>query len=358
MCIRFLLAHLHMASLKAQPTIGHLKRVIKAMPSGSEGLDKTYENALARINDQSEERRKLAYQAMGWIAYAEEEITLDLLRCALAINDETSELDYDFAPAMELLGSICAGLVTISGEKNHKIAKLVHYTTREYFDRKCILANAHRDIAHTCIEYILINSKADVASNESLITRSLEKIPEADRYRMLRMYAGEYWHVHVTKGLLKTDKLLLQFLTNERAVYIYGAGWPCSRLQMTSSGLLPSSRYGWVETTSLLLQQGLDPNFKNAAGMTALHCAAMEGHIEVIRLLLSHCDSGVNSQNQDGNTPLHPCNFCWSHRNYKVLGRIHWNRSSHPESQRTLGITHGSVPGEHENRGDVAPSRP
>jgi len=45
-------------------------------------------------------------------------------------------------------------------------------------------------------------------------------------------------------------------------------------------------------------------NFQNEAGLTALHCACLDGDDSVACILLSHPGVGVNQKDNDGNTPF------------------------------------------------------
>jgi ankyrin repeat protein len=53
-----------------------------------------------------------------------------------------------------------------------------------------------------------------------------------------------------------------------------------------------------------LLQHGASVSEKNKVGFTALHCAANQGHIDVVALLLRH-GASVNDVNNAGRTALH-----------------------------------------------------
>lgn len=66
-----------------------------------------------------------------------------------------------------------------------------------------------------------------------------------------------------------------------------------------------SVRYGWTETTNLLLSSGADPNVIMNEDMTPLHLAASAGSIIELDLLL---DWGASPNSQDARlreTPLH-----------------------------------------------------
>ncbi|KAF2176589.1 purine and uridine phosphorylase [Zopfia rhizophila CBS 207.26] len=154
----FLLARLHMDSLMSQPTLGHIKRVLQNLPQGMKGLDETYAQAMRRIEGQEEGYRELAKHILAWITYAKRALSTAEIQHALAVHTDKAELDEDFLPKIEMLGSICAGLIV--ADKNSDIVRLVHYTTQEYFERTSSLPNAHREITATCVTYLSFDTFA------------------------------------------------------------------------------------------------------------------------------------------------------------------------------------------------------
>jgi ankyrin repeat protein len=66
---------------------------------------------------------------------------------------------------------------------------------------------------------------------------------------------------------------------------------------------LECARYGELEDIKSLLAEGINVNYRDESGITALHRAAGNGHVEVAVALL---DAGaVHGPNSSGNTPLH-----------------------------------------------------
>jgi hypothetical protein len=135
-----------MDSFMTQPTRGHIKLVLQNLPKGIEGLDQTYDQAMKRIEDLNKSYRELAKQILSWVTHARRPLSIAELQHALAVRPGMTKLDNDFLPEVEILSSICAGLVTV--DKKSDIIRLVHYTTQEYFERTCIswFPDAQRDI--------------------------------------------------------------------------------------------------------------------------------------------------------------------------------------------------------------------
>jgi hypothetical protein len=108
---------------------------------GMEGLERAsenaydyaYENAMTRINGQQRCFRELAINVLSWICSVKRLLATDELRHALAVEPNTRGFDTRNIPYVEDIVSSCAGLVTVDEGSN--IIRLVHYTTKEYFER-------------------------------------------------------------------------------------------------------------------------------------------------------------------------------------------------------------------------------
>jgi len=69
---------------------------------------------------------------------------------ALAVEVAQPRLDKDDLMRIEILISLCAGLVTVNQES--RIIRLVHYTTQEYFEqtKHCWFPDAEAEITILC----------------------------------------------------------------------------------------------------------------------------------------------------------------------------------------------------------------
>jgi hypothetical protein len=114
---RFLLARLHMDSLLDKSNRNAILRALGKLP---EGFEATYDDALERINQQSPDRKRMAYRLLSWISYALRQLSFIELRYAVAVREDVSIMDEDYLDDEEFLISVCAGLVTIS-EESHPV---------------------------------------------------------------------------------------------------------------------------------------------------------------------------------------------------------------------------------------------
>lgn len=123
---RFLLASLHIDSLAQEPTEGHLERALQVLPRG---LDKTYVQAMERIESHGGGSRKLAKTVLSWLVHAKRLLSTAELQHAVAVQSGQPELNKKFIPTTEIIGSLCSGLVTIDTQSD--VVRLVHYTAQE-----------------------------------------------------------------------------------------------------------------------------------------------------------------------------------------------------------------------------------
>ena len=154
MLYRFLLAKLHIDSLRYKPTITDVKNTLRHLPRGSEALNLAYREAVERIQAQPEEYREPAKRIISWITLARRPLSVTELRHALAVESDKPYLDEDSLLEAEDMPSFCAGLVTIDDQSS--IIRLVHYTAQECFQQilPSLIPNAHSDIARVRLEYL------------------------------------------------------------------------------------------------------------------------------------------------------------------------------------------------------------
>ncbi|KAJ7773596.1 hypothetical protein DFH07DRAFT_708669, partial [Mycena maculata] len=89
-----------------------------------------YNDAMQRIDNQNEEDRKIAHLVLTWVTNAKRPWSFQEMREALAIEPGATQLDDDNMVDMEIMFSVCAGLVVHNGFG----VRLVHYTTQEYLN--------------------------------------------------------------------------------------------------------------------------------------------------------------------------------------------------------------------------------
>jgi hypothetical protein len=112
---RFLLARLHLDLLQEKLNVAGVRKSLQILPNG---LDDSYNETMERICRQDEDRKQLAMQVFMWITYAVRPLRIGELQHALAVEPQTACLDPETIYDVEILLSVCAGLVVIDDEQH------------------------------------------------------------------------------------------------------------------------------------------------------------------------------------------------------------------------------------------------
>lgn len=140
-----------MDALAQEPTVGHIELALENLPRE---LDKTYDQAMTRIENQGRSLRELALKVLSWVTLAKRALSTAEVQHAVAVQLGESKINEKFIPDVDIMVLACAGLVTADLES--KMMRLAHYTTQEYFGReqKAWFPHAQTDIAKSCITYL------------------------------------------------------------------------------------------------------------------------------------------------------------------------------------------------------------
>ena len=333
------MARLYLESLLTKLTRRRIKGALNKLP---DGLDETYDDAIARINAQNRDYAQMAMFTLNWIFCSARPLSFSELQTALAIEPEDKELDIDGLPSRQVLLSVCAGIVVYNEETD--VVSLVHYTLQEYFDRKSreVFAEAHSQIALTCLTLLLFDEYEDMdCSNSDTAVTLLRSSP-------LLSYAVQYWGFHTRKSsyssnieeqamallrdqrrvdltcyLMETDDGVLSGNKRNPAQRVqglslaayFGLAGAIGRLIDPAKSLNASDSRGWSalhwavaggqpRATMALLSSGADTCAKDLLGWTPLHRAATLEQSEVASILLTQ-GAELNSLDGYGGTPLY-----------------------------------------------------
>jgi len=290
----------------------HNRKAIRlALKNLPEKLDDTYDEVMERISNQDKYDVLLANQVLSWITHTFRPLTIREIQHALAVLPGDTELDEEAVNDVDLLVSVCGGIVTIDRES--KIVRLVHYTTQQYFERVRIarFPNAHYEIGMSCISYLSFDVfKTGPCHTDEDMDRRLES------YSLLR-YAAQYWSNHVREvpqRIIGQAVLVhlgheLQVSSFTQAAHVTPASAVmnfqyCKSFPRGHSAMHVAASCGLEFICELLLGRGSNPNTKDYYGQTPLSWAAKNNHETVVQLLL--CSSGVDPNSEDNNrrTPL------------------------------------------------------
>eukprot|EP01084_Bolivina_argentea_P149005 260384_1 len=140
-----------------------------------------------------------------------------------------------------------------------------------------------------CVKYLLSNNGIFINETENefgetpLSIASLTEYGHTDIVEMLISHSNRMKQNKMDHGILDIDKSDIKGFT---ALYV-------------------ASQNNHTFIVKLLLQNGADTNATNTIGNAPLWIAALRGHVEVVRVLLSHPDTDIDYQNLNGITALY-----------------------------------------------------
>ncbi|KAJ7487831.1 hypothetical protein FB451DRAFT_1528549, partial [Mycena latifolia] len=256
----FLLAKLHMDSLATKNTIRALRDALNNMPKD---LRHTYDDAMDRIDRQSEDDRKVARLVLIWISNAKRPLSITELQQALAVEPGDTTFDNDNILDADIMLSACAGLVII--DQTDYVVRLVHYTAQEYLDsiQSTRFPQAQVDITATCLTCLSF----DIFKNCS----------QWREWSMLRRkhpffaYAADYGLIHAHGQLELPLKNMI--LVSLECCFLCPDSWSESRLVFPGTKLSIAAAFNLYEITKHLLAEdkyGLDRALREASHFGAL----------------------------------------------------------------------------------------
>ncbi|KAK2747834.1 hypothetical protein FQN55_004710 [Onygenales sp. PD_40] len=328
----FLLAYLHVDSLRGKTRPKAIKTAISKLQSGSGAYDRAYEVAMGRIEGHIDEQVKLAKQTLTWIVCAKRPLSAKEIQHALAVEIGESRFDPDNMPDIDDAISLCVGLVT--RDKKSDVVRLVHYTTQEYFERTRDrwLPEGHQYIAMTCLTYLAFDAVRDVFFIEEDPTPS-EKTKGLGVYmaiyrlhgpgekkgleaymenHCLYDYSCRNWGHHA-RGHSALMPLIIHLL--EDAVKVAACAWPL-KMRLSNfiadekqdapgppGGIFVAAYFGLDDVVLAFLEADIGyARLKDQKGRTPLSFAATTGQESTVELLLNrNADPNLDA---DGYSPL------------------------------------------------------
>ena len=315
----------------------------------------------------------MAIEALSWVTCARRPLTrLELLQ-ALAVELGESSFHEDNLPDLEDIISVCAGLVTITSDLLGGTIRLVHYTTKEYFERKWTrwFADAHNRIATICVTYLSFDVfQKGICSTDTEFETRLDQYP-------LYSYAAKNWGHHARAQPIN-EELAMAFLGDTCKVVasvqeifalngFSSHGDYSQRVPIGFTGLHLAAYFGlervvqtliqhcdqshvmdstgrtpfmWAiyaghdEVVKLFLENFVDAHVRDGMGRTAISLAASVGCVYVVNLLLDY-DVNPDSTDIDCQTPL-----SWAaYRGYSEIAQLLVKRGANPDPKDEYGKT-------------------
>ncbi|KAL2833826.1 ankyrin repeat-containing domain protein [Aspergillus cavernicola] len=244
------------------------------------GLDAAYTDAWSCIESQLSDEVQTAKEVLSWISCATRPLTPRELQHTLAIEDNQSFLDKDNIPEIEDLITVCAGLVTI--DEQSLVARLVHYTTQEYFEwnHARILPYSHREVGSNCIHYLCFD-----AFESGTAWKFKEYDARIQEYPLFE-YAAENWGYHVRQQQVEMG-LVLKLQTDQgKDILDQGAFIESRVISHGTNPLYNAVRNGRDRALEVLANAGADIEATTDHNETPLGIAAELGHETMVKLLL------------------------------------------------------------------------
>ncbi|KAJ7270974.1 ankyrin repeat-containing domain protein [Mycena rebaudengoi] len=288
----FLLAKLHVDALATKPSVKAVREALQNLP---EGLEHTYNEAMDRIDAQNKDDREIARRTLVWVANTKRPLTVSELQEALAIDPDSKALNVDGLLDIEIILSVCVGLVIIDASQSLSFVRLVHLTIQDYLDRvqPIRFPEAQTEITRACLTYISYNN----------IPKSLYDYRE----RQLLPYASYYCLLHAAgePELLLRDHIL-QFLGDAHRWQALGPGhseplqWRYANWPPVPSKLWVAALFDLQEMAGFLLENDKSISEEEKAG--SLNNALQWKCLGVIKVLIEHGTNGNPPQAFVGNT--------------------------------------------------------
>lgn len=287
---------------------------------------------MQRIQSLDSTSTECANKVLSWVLFAQRPMTIEELRCALAVEPDDSFLDEEALPDRDSLLSVCCGLIITSGDND--VVRFVHYTTQEYFERARHpqLSAAQGYLAHVCITYLSFSAfskrsflKPIVKGSErSTEENSIQPFDEYDEFRdyrdykdhmslryqehILLEYAAQHWGNHAREAIKRDpaiSTIVARFLaekinvsnstevahySEEHLLHVHGG------TAKDITDLHVTAAFGLESLTLKLLDEAAIVDARDTHGVTALHNSSMHGHTVVTQMLL---DNGANPSLKD-----------------------------------------------------------
>lgn len=285
----FLLAHLHIISLKSKRTRKAIQQTLRQFSEGRASYQEAYDNAMGRIQCQGQDDRDIAMRALLVLFLARRPLSSAELCHFVAVDlgDGGGEGVFDLADVLELdeILSTCAGLFSYQSEIDK--VQFVHQSTKEYLKETEArwFSNGEATMRDICETYKRTWEAAEAAGCED----------KADY--VLLGYTRSHWISHylsADESIIEEDTIpgssgtdvLQGSHGNDRAIQ-YGLRRLGRELNGMGDLLQRCSSTGQYALVVLLLET--DPTIKGSGAVgKALIAAVRGGHADVATLLLKN----------------------------------------------------------------------
>lgn len=285
-----------------------MRNALQKLPTGSEAYDHAYSTIMERILGQVKKHECLALNVLSWITCAKRPLTISEIQHALAVEPGKNRFDKGKVPPLEIMVSVCAGLVTIDEESS--IVRLVHYTTQQFFEQNQNkwFTDAEARITTICVTYLSLGVfKSGYCTSDEDYEDRLRSYPFYE-------YATQNWghharHAsHISSNVMEFLDMSAQIAAASQALYAkkrpslhsgYSQDFP-----KPTSGFHLAAYFGIESIVRYFLGRNSDVDITDGWDQTPLWLATANGHEAVVKLLLAAPRINVNAIDRFGQTPL------------------------------------------------------
>ncbi|KAF5229133.1 hypothetical protein FAUST_10605 [Fusarium austroamericanum] len=311
----FLLAELHLRSLKNKKSPKALRTSLAKLSVGSDAYDSAYQDAMTRIAGLGPESEALAKQALLILIFAREPLSTEDLAYALSVEPDSDVIDIENVPDIEDVAGSNKNAEAMwppfrrysdmnwayhshRAEYDHEVAK----GQQDDADKSVMVSNMHsvsalaidmlvrdmngglpsaldkacREGHHGLVDLLLIVNDYDL--NCQPCTGSRESTsPEDDTWTERGSTS------HVDQDSDSEYSLIMEECVAFDSSTLLARDY---ELQKGTSLLIMASGKGDDAMVRVLLDHGADPNLVSISGFTALYISAEKGHERTVSLLL------------------------------------------------------------------------
>ncbi|KAI0313369.1 ankyrin repeat-containing domain protein [Amylostereum chailletii] len=277
----------------------HIRRTLKDLPKT---LDETYQRILQNID---ESLSRDALRLLQCLVFSKRPLDIEELADILAIDFDLGPIPQfveTYRPSKAEVLRTCSSLIVIVPDRHSKkeTVQFAHFSVQEYLLSERLSATdgvsfyhldampSHIAMVQLCLSMLLHSGGA------------LEEYPFT--CHPFAVYAAQYWIAHTqyndSIAADSTVEMMMEMLLNPRKPFFLA--WldiydpmvrTVNRRSADRSPLHYAARSGFYKQAEILLRvRRIDANLRHASPdrMTALYLAALEGHPDIVLLLLQN----------------------------------------------------------------------
>jgi len=266
---------------------GEVREALRTLPAK---FPNVYDDTMNRI-EKDEFNSDVAFRILSFILHARRPLTVRELQHFLAVMPDHRDLCDEYITDINILLSLCEGMVVVDDNNATSAVRLVHPTALEYLKNQTLrFSQGNRDMGHTCLVYLSF----DPFKNISNLPRTLL------RYTLLE-YIVHHWNIHISdyQQALKAplyaffnDDALLRayscFMYSHRPDYFkHDQRRKGMRQNYAHTGLHAASAAGLILVAKWLIADNPNVDHQDATGGTAIMYASRGGHVEMVDFLIT-----------------------------------------------------------------------